>query len=148
MAATGKLRGGTSYAQWQLNHAMSADSDKITAKELRHHPFTMETWAHQCILYINFPDYKSLGNILKNPNGSSTLVISIWFYSTCIVKRCYAEQNSLFSSAWLCQLSWNRNSYGVLRPSICGIDCLWTYSINFFQILVVASPAPYPQMFF
>ncbi len=62
----------------------------------------------------------------------------------------------LISSAWLCQQSsWNRNSSVVrrsssaLRPSsVCGIDYLWSYCMDFFQILVVASPGPYLQMFF
>ncbi len=36
----------------------------------------------------------------------------------------------------------------VVRPSICGIDCLWSYCMDFFQILVVASPGPYAQAFF
>ncbi len=33
-------------------------------------------------------------------------------------------------------------------PSVCGIDYLWSYCIDFFQILVVASPGPYAQTFF
>ncbi len=36
----------------------------------------------------------------------------------------------------------------VVRPSVCGIDCLWTLCTDFFQILVVASPGPYAQTFF
>ncbi len=53
-----------------------------------------------------------------------------------------------FSSAWLCQQSsWNRNS-SVVRLSVCGIDYLWSYCMDFFQILVVASPGPYAQTFF
>ncbi len=35
-----------------------------------------------------------------------------------------------------------------VRPSICGIDYLWTLCTDFFQILVVASPGPYAQTFF
>ncbi len=33
-------------------------------------------------------------------------------------------------------------------PSVCGIDYLWSYCMDFFQILVVASPGPYAQTFF
>ncbi len=36
----------------------------------------------------------------------------------------------------------------VVRPSVCGIDYLWSYCMYFFQILVVASPGPYAQTFF
>ncbi len=37
----------------------------------------------------------------------------------------------------------------VRRPSsICGINYLWSYCMDFFQILVVASPGPYAQTFF
>ncbi len=55
---------------------------------------------------------------------------------------------TIFSSAWLCQQSsWNRNS-SVIRPSVCGIDYLWSYCMNWFQISVVASPGPYAQMLF
>ncbi len=54
----------------------------------------------------------------------------------------------LFSSAWLCQQSaWNRNS-SVVRPSVCGIDYHWSYCMDFFHILVVASHGPYAQTFF
>ncbi len=35
-----------------------------------------------------------------------------------------------------------------IRPSVCGIDYLWSYCMDFFQILVVASPGPYAQTFF
>ncbi len=31
--------------------------------------------------------------------------------------------------------------------SVCGIDYLWRYCMGFFQILVVASPGPYAQIF-
>ncbi len=34
------------------------------------------------------------------------------------------------------------------RPSICGIVYLWSYCMDFFQILVVASTWPYAQTFF
>ncbi len=36
----------------------------------------------------------------------------------------------------------------VRRPSICGIDYLWSYCMDFCQILVVASPGPYARRFF
>ncbi len=32
--------------------------------------------------------------------------------------------------------------------SVCGIDYLWSYCMDFFQILVVASPGPYAQTLF
>ena len=35
-----------------------------------------------------------------------------------------------------------------VRPSVCGIDYLWSYCMDFFQILVVASPGPYARTFF
>ncbi len=38
--------------------------------------------------------------------------------------------------------SWNQNT-SIGRPSHGGIDYLWTYCIEFFQTLVVASPEPY-----
>ncbi len=60
---------------------------------------------------------------------------------------------TFFSSAWLCQQSsWNQNSSvvhlspvppSVRRPSVCDIDYLWGYCMDFFQILVVASPETY-----
>ena len=40
-----------------------------------------------------------------------------------------------------------RLSY-VARPSVCGIDYLWTRCMDFFQILVVASIGPYAPTFF
>ncbi len=40
------------------------------------------------------------------------------------------------------------HSSSVVRPSsVCGIDYLWSYRMDFFQILVVASPGSYPQKF-
>ncbi len=52
---------------------------------------------------------------------------------------------AFFSSAWLCQQSlWNRNSSVIHlwhRLS-------WSYCMDFFQILDVASPDPYAQIFF
>ncbi len=64
----------------------------------------------------------------------------------------YPTKVFIFSSAWLCQQSsYNRNSSVVRRPSVCGIDYLWSYCIDFFQISVVASPlghmprGPYAQ---
>ncbi len=36
----------------------------------------------------------------------------------------------------------------VRRPSVCGIDYLWSYCMDYFQILVVASPGQYAQTFF
>ncbi len=36
----------------------------------------------------------------------------------------------------------------VRRPSVRGIDYLWTLCMDFFQILVVASPGLYAQTFF
>ncbi len=33
----------------------------------------------------------------------------------------------------------------VIRPSVCGIGYLWTYCMDFFQLLVVASPGTYPH---
>ncbi len=41
----------------------------------------------------------------------------------------------------------NRNS-SVVRPSVCGIDYLWGYCTDFFQILVVDSSGPYAQTLF
>ncbi len=35
-----------------------------------------------------------------------------------------------------------------IRPSICDIDYFWSYCMDFFQILVVASRGPYAQIFF
>ncbi len=35
----------------------------------------------------------------------------------------------------------------VRRPSVCSIDYLWSYCMDFFQILAVASPRPYAQTF-
>ncbi len=35
----------------------------------------------------------------------------------------------------------------VIRPSVCGIDYLWSYCMDFFQILILASPGPYAQTF-
>ncbi len=56
---------------------------------------------------------------------------------------------SVFSSAWLCQQSsWNQNSSVVRRTSyVRGIDYLWSYCMDCFQISVVASPGPYAQTF-
>ncbi len=31
--------------------------------------------------------------------------------------------------------------------SVCGINYLWSYCMNFFQVLVMASPGPYAKMF-
>ncbi len=36
----------------------------------------------------------------------------------------------------------------ICRPSVCGIDYLWCYCMDFFQILVFASPGPYMANFF
>ena len=36
----------------------------------------------------------------------------------------------------------------VRRLSVCGIDYLWTYCMDFFQILVVAFRGPYARAFF
>ncbi len=55
----------------------------------------------------------------------------------------------VFSSARLCQQSsWNQNSSSVRPSSVCAINYLWTYCMDFFQILVVASPGQYAQTFF
>ena len=35
-----------------------------------------------------------------------------------------------------------------LPSSVCGINYLWTYCMDFFQILVLAFPGPYAQTFF
>ncbi len=54
-----------------------------------------------------------------------------------------------FSSAWLHQQSsWNRNSIGFRRLSVCGIDYLWTYYMDSFQILILVSPGPHAQIYF
>ncbi len=36
----------------------------------------------------------------------------------------------------------------VVRPPVCATDCLWSYYMDFFHILVVASLGPYPRAFF
>ncbi len=51
-------------------------------------------------------------------------------------------------SAELMKSKFVRPSSVVRRPSVCGIDYLWSYCMDFFQILVVASPGPYGQKFF
>ncbi len=35
----------------------------------------------------------------------------------------------------------------VVHPSVCGIDYIWSYCMDCFQISVVASPGPYAQTF-
>ena len=39
-------------------------------------------------------------------------------------------------------------SKNVRRPSVCGIDYMWRYCMDFFQISFVASPGPYALMLF
>ncbi len=57
----------------------------------------------------------------------------------------------IFSSAWLRAYSMGLLSVvgrpSVRRSSVYGIDYLLSYCMDFFQILVVASPRTYPQIF-
>ncbi len=52
-------------------------------------------------------------------------------------------------SAELMKSKFVRRPSVVCRPSsACGIDYLWSYGMDFFQILVVACPSPYVQTLF
>ena len=65
----------------------------------------------------------------------------------CIIPLKHWGVTRSFSSASLCQQSsWNRNS-SIVRPSVCGIYYLWTYCVDFFQILVLASLGHMPGRF-
>ena len=56
-------------------------------------------------------------------------------------------------NAFLALLDYVSSAHEIeIRPSVhlssvCGIDYLWSYGMDFFQILVVASPGPYAQTF-
>ncbi len=50
-------------------------------------------------------------------------------------------------SAELMKSKFVRRLSSVVHLSVCGIDYLWSYCMDFFQILVVASPGPYAQTF-
>ncbi len=90
------------------------------------------------------------------PHGSTVLSVSVqncsWWSRNSLVSSNGAWQG-IFSSAWLCQQSsWNRNSSVVrppsLRPSVCGIDYLWSYCMDFFQIYLWLPLDHMPRRFF
>ena len=71
--------------------------------------------------------------------------------SWAILDECKNSGRSTVRIIFLAQLDYVSRAHGmrslsvVCRLSVCGIDYIWTYCMDSFQILVVASPGPYVE---
>ncbi len=103
---------------------------------------------------------------VRRPSSVSQLSLYLMRGFLLNFSRCFPWARAMFSDvvgekthfpfvspAWLRQQSsWNRN----IRPSpvgrfpsaVCGIDYLWAYCMDFFQILDAGCPGPNPRSFF
>ncbi len=61
----------------------------------------------------------------------------------------FVNQYMYYHKAFLALLDYLSRAHEIeIRPSsVSGIDYLWRYRMDFFQILVVASPGPYGEIF-